>query len=105
MSELRRFNRLVSGDAQKATVIYAGSKEDAQLMDISAGGMKVCLSKPVSIGDSVSAKVKIHDAISDFFVAGKINRIFQRDGIWEAAVAFEKVSAVPFLNMYMYQLA
>ena len=95
MEERRKFNRWYVEEEEKAVIACAGVKEEGKIVDISAGGMKINLSRPVEIGSIVSGEFKILSTISPFFVRGKVSRVIEKEGMWEVAVEFEKVSTLP----------
>ncbi|MCD6583468.1 MAG: PilZ domain-containing protein [Candidatus Omnitrophica bacterium] len=94
MEERRKFNRWYV-EEEKAVISCAGVREEGKVVDISAGGMKINLSRPVEIGSIIYGEFKILPTIGSFFVRGKVSRVMEKEGMWEVAVEFEKVSTLP----------
>jgi hypothetical protein len=101
MHERRRFSRLLSAENATSAVICGGVKEDARLMDVSAGGMRISLARQAAVGEDLYGKLKILPEIGPFFVKGRVLRVTEKESGWEAAVQFKSISTVPFLTMNM----
>ena len=85
---------MVEGD-KKAVVSCNGFKEEVDLLDISAGGMRVAFPKAVDIGTSVSGEFQLLPNVGPYFVKGKVNSSKETEGAWEVAVQFDSISTVP----------
>lgn len=96
MEERRKFERLPK-EREKAVISFSGSREEAEVLDISTGGMKVFFSRPVEVGSVISGEFRVTPDIGPFYVKGRINRVVQKDDRWEVAVEFEKVSTYPIV--------
>lgn len=94
MDEQRKFNRLFPGE-EKATLVVEGKKEEVNILDVSAGGMKVCLSRQINPGSLVYGEFRILPELGKFFVRGKITRIVSDRGFYQVSVQFDKISAIP----------
>lgn len=105
MSESRRFNRLEITDIPETMAIVKDEKKQIRIIDVSAGGMKFSSVYPVEIGTFLSARISITPGKGDFYVKGNVNRVEGKEGFWEAAVKFNKISTKPFLSMHMFQIA
>lgn len=92
MVEKRRFNRWHTEKGKDAVISCAGIKEKVKILDISATGMKISLSKPIALGAIIQAEFTVSSNLGPFFVKGRVMRVTEKAGLWEAAVEFEKVS-------------
>jgi c-di-GMP-binding flagellar brake protein YcgR len=95
MEERRKFNRWRAETAERAAITYAGTKEEAEILDISAGGMRVFFPRFVDIGAVIYGEFKILPGRGPFFVRGKVIRAAEREGKWDLGIEFEKVSTLP----------
>lgn len=93
MAEKRRFNRWYANKEKDALISSGQIKEKVKILDIGAGGMKVSLSQPISIGSIIQGEFKILPHLGVFFVKGRVTRIEEKEGVWEAAIEFEKISS------------
>lgn len=92
MTEKRKFNRWHT-EKQKDTVISGpGIEKKVKILDISAGGMKICLPQPINVGVVIRGEFKIFPHLGPFFVKGKVIRVTEKEGVWEVAIEFEKIS-------------
>jgi len=95
IEEKRRFNRVGIGERGTAVVTCGGLREQVQILDMSAGGMKISFSRPVNVGAEVTGKLNVLPNLGPFFIKGKVVRILETDGAWKSAVEFDKVSTIP----------
>ena len=95
MEDKRRYNRWLLEQEEKAVVSCAGVKEEVKVLDVSAGGMRVSLSKPMAAGSTVYGQFRILPNYGLFYVRGKVIRTKELGGAWETAVVFERVSTAP----------
>ena len=95
MEEKRKFNRLYLETELKTTVSYSGLKEEVEISDISAAGMKVSFLKPLDVGTIVYGEFRVLPHLGPFFVKGKISRVIQKGENFETAIEFDKVSSLP----------
>lgn len=98
MEEKRQFGRWNADRQKNALVSCGGVKEEASILDISAGGMRISFPKPLDVGSTVYGEFNLMGNLGPFFVRGKVDRVKELKGIWEVAVAFEKVSTIPIDN-------
>lgn len=95
MNNRRRFNRWDLEDDKSAAVTTLDFTEDAKLLDISAGGMRVGFSRPVKMGSIIQGEFNILPNMRPFYGRGEVTRVEQKEKIWEVAVRFDKVSTLP----------
>jgi len=95
MDENRRFNRLYAEGAGKAVVTCAGIQDEAEILDVSAGGMRVHLRRSLDMGAVIYGEFKVFPKGGPFFVKGKVIRIAQKGNAFETVIEFEKVSTIP----------
>lgn len=95
MEEKRRFNRWVSEGSKYTKVQYDGIEENAPIINIGAGGMKIQLSYPVHVGSEVKGNVSITPDGGPFYVDGKVIRVASNERGWQAVVKFDRVSTIP----------
>jgi hypothetical protein len=95
MDEKRKFDRWSWQGKDKAVVCCDGSESQVNLLDVSTGGMKVCLSKSLGLGAAISGEFKILPQLGLFFVRGKVVREVKKGNIFETGIEFDKVSTVP----------
>jgi len=95
MGDKRRTERLGVGSDNKAVLSCRGVKEEASIIDVSTGGMKVVLAHPVDSGAEVTGEFRVLPFMGPFFVKGKVNRVAEIDGQWELGISFDKVSTCP----------
>jgi len=96
MERRRKFNRWHLEKGEKILITFSDREEEVSLLDISAGGMKISSSTPVEIGSVIYSEFKILPNLSPFFVRGKVVRLQEKEGSWEIAIEFEKVSTLPW---------
>jgi hypothetical protein len=94
MVEQRTYGRFTHGADSKAFIECAGLQEDAPVIDVSAGGMRVMLTQQKPIGEFVAGKLQVIPQIGPFYVQGKVLRVLEKDGRWETAVKFDRVSTL-----------
>ena len=95
MEERRKFDRLYVQTEGNDMVSCVGIQGDVKVVDISAGGMKLALRNPVTVGTMVSGECKILPNGGPFFISGKVTRSYEKDGGCEAVISFDKVSTIP----------
>ena len=98
MEEKRKFSRWTYEKEGRVVVSAQGRAEEAEIMDVSAGGMRVCMGHSLGVGSTISGKVTVLPKIGPFFVKGKVVRETPRDNDFEASIEFEKVSTLPLEN-------
>ena len=96
MEKKRKFNRWYLEKEGKILITFSDREEEVNLLDISAGGMKISSPNPVEIGSIIYSEFKILSNLSPFFVRGRVVRLQEKEGNWEVAVEFEKVSTLPW---------
>jgi len=94
--EKRIFNRLDAENQNSAIVSISNYSEEARLLDVSAGGMRINFSKPVKKGSYITGKFNILSSIRPFFGEGQVTRVEKKKKNWELAVKFKRVSTIPF---------
>jgi hypothetical protein len=104
MAEMRKHYRLSADALETSQVMCGGTKENVPVFNVCAGGMKVAFSRAVDVGAGLYGVVKILPKAKPFFVRGKVVRVTEKEGKWETAVHFERVSTVPFVVMNLYQM-
>ncbi len=92
MGEKRKFNRWETKKEKNAVISCAGVKKEAGILDIGAGGMKISLLNPVEVGTAIEGEFKILPFLGPFFMRGKVIRATEKDGAWEVAIEFDKIS-------------
>jgi hypothetical protein len=105
MLEHRKYQRFQCYRELKSHVLCSGMKEEAPVIDVCANGMKVSLSRITEIGADLYGKLHLLPESGPFFVRGKVTRVVEKEGKWETAIRFEKISTFPFVIMNMYQMA
>ncbi len=98
MEERRKFNRWYLEEKEKAVISLADTenKEEVEVVDISAGGMRFFSSRPVEIGTTVYGEFKVLPNLGPYFIKGRVNRVEKRkEDAWEIAIQFEKVRTIP----------
>jgi len=96
MNEKRKAKRWHPISYFKSDVVCNNIKEEVDVLDVSWAGMRVLFSKPVTEGMKVYGKLRIPYNRIPYFVRGRITRVKESGGEWETAVAFGKVSVLPF---------
>jgi len=96
MEERRKFRRLSRED--KVFLTYQGEGEEARLLDVSVGGMRVLSARKIELGSSVEGKFQVIPRVGPFFIKGRVNWGREKDGEWEMGISFEKVSTLPIEN-------
>lgn len=95
MAENRKFSRLPCAE-KKGVILQESRREEVSIIDLSTGGMRISLYKPLGIGSDLYGEFKVLPNTGPFFIKGKVTRICENNGSWEAAVRFDKVSTIPF---------
>lgn len=98
MTEKRKTNRLVGKEPQRVNITCAGNLEDVMVRDVSMGGMKIECTHPLEIGHEVYGQIAILQGRGGFYVEGKVTRVEHQDGIWMAAVKFDRVRTFDYRN-------
>jgi len=94
MDDKRSFNRWFREGEDQAVVTCSNQTQDVgNIIDVSVGGMRVALHKPVTVGEEVYGQFQVMDF--PYYVHGKVNRVLPQGGDWEVAIAFDKVSSIP----------
>jgi len=93
MEEKRQFIRWAE-PKEKSAVSCAELEGNVDVLDMSAGGMRISCSKPLTIGTVVYAELRIIPQIKPFFVMGKVTRAIQKNNVYDVAIKFDKVSAI-----------
>jgi len=93
MEDKRRFTRWAE-PKEKSAISCAELEGEVDVLDMSAGGMRISCSKPLAIGTVVYAELRIIPQIKPFFVIGKVTRIIPRDNVYDTAIKFDKVSTI-----------
>jgi len=93
MDDKRQFGRLFREGEDVAVVSCADVKDKGEIIDVSAGGMRINLHKPVNIGETVYGEFSVMDF--PYYVKGKVNRVSSAGSQWEVAISFDKVSSIP----------
>jgi len=93
MEDKRQFGRWFREGEDVAVVSCAEVKDKGQIIDVSAGGMRVNMHKPVNVGETVYGQFKVMDF--PYYVKGHVNRVMVRGQEWEVAISFDKVSSIP----------
>ena len=96
MEDKRRFSRWYVEKEKKLVISSSKGEEEVRLVDISATGMRFFTSKPLELGSVIYSKFKILPNLSHFFIRGKVVRLQEKEGNWEIAVEFKKVSTIPW---------
>jgi hypothetical protein len=91
MKERRRFTRWHVDPRNKAHILHSGVKEYVEILDVSAGGMKVCLFKSLELGTVIHGELKVLPHLGSFFVRGKVIRVTQKQNLFETVVSFDSV--------------
>lgn len=99
MDDQRKFVRWNVNNGTRAIISRDGMQEEVELLDVSAGGMKVSFPKSVSENTSVQGQFRILPQLGPFFVRGKVKRVEERNGAWLASVVFDQVRTIPLTNM------
>lgn len=92
MQEKRAFNRWYLAKDKTAVVSCGDIREEAKILDISAGGMKISFSQPLDIGATISGDFTVIPNIPPFSVQGTVKRVREIKGAWEIAVKFDKIT-------------
>ncbi len=95
MEEKRKWSRLNVEEKERTFISCTDSKNKGEILDMSAGGMKVTFSKPVELGAIISGEFKVPPRTGPFYMIGKVSRVTERKGAWEVGLEFEKVSTIP----------
>lgn len=103
MEDKRVFNRWDLCENANAGLSFADQKQTYQVLDISAGGMKLIFSRPINIGSVIYGELKVPSLdncviahVGPFFVRGIVTRAEDKGGKWEIAIRFDKVRGSPF---------
>jgi hypothetical protein len=95
MDEGRRFNRVCFQEHRKGTILYADQRDEVNILDLSAGGMRIASYRPIPLGEDISGEFRVLPQGGPFFVRGRVTRITENNGAWEAVVQFDRVSTIP----------
>jgi len=93
MEDKRQFNRWFREGEDVAVVSCADVKDKGYIVDMSVGGMRVAMHKPVTIGEVVYGQFNVMDF--PYYVRGRVNRVVPAGEQWEVAITFDKVSSIP----------
>ena len=93
MDDKRQFNRWLTEKQGVATLSWADHKLQCDILDMSAGGMRVSAHDPVEVGSIIYSEFKVLNAA--YYAKGVVNRLNQDHDDWEVAISFEKVSTIP----------
>ena len=93
MEERRKFGRW-DEPTVKSAVSFADLQQDIEVLDMSAGGIRVSCSQPLAIGTVVYGELRIIPQVKPFFIMGKVTRLDQKGDVFEAAIKFDKVSTI-----------
>lgn len=103
MLEKRKFSRCRI--KEKALIKKEDNREvEGFVLDVSMGGMRVLLDKPIKIGSKLSGQFKVVPYLGQFFVQGEViwSKPMADDkgnpGGYGVGAKFTKVSTVPFEN-------
>ena len=94
MEEKRHYSRWITDPSKKTTISYSGTKEEANILDMSAGGMRVSFAKRLDEGAAVEGVFNVIDNVGPFFVKGKVSRVTAKGDKYETAIVFEKVKVI-----------
>ena len=81
-------------EKKKLIISSSRGEEEVKLADISATGMRFFIPQSLGLGSIIYSKFKILPNLFHFFIRGKVVRIQKKEGDWEVAVEFEKVSTI-----------
>ena len=93
MEDKRKFIRW-SEPKEKSAISCAELEGEVDVLDMSAGGMRILCSKPLEVGTVVYAELRIIPQIKPFFVMGRVTRSTARDNVYDVAIKFDKVSTI-----------
>jgi len=93
MEEKRKFTRW-NEPIEKSAISCTEIEGEVDVLDMSAGGMRVLCSKHLEVGTVVYAELRIIPQIKPFFVMGKVTRSTARDNVYDVAIKFDKVSTI-----------
>ena len=93
MEDKRRFIRWAE-PKEKSAISCAEFEGDVDVLDMSAGGMRILCSKSLAVGTVVYAELRIVPQIKPFFVIGKVTRVIPKDNVYDTAIKFDKVSTI-----------
>jgi len=95
MDEKRQFNRWYVEGTRRVRISGEGMQEEATMIDVSAGGMKVTLSQALPPNATVYGEVEVLPQMRPFFIKGKVLRVNKKDNLFETGISFEKISTIP----------
>ena len=93
MEDKRQFNRWSDDACAKAVVTCDAVREEAPILDMSAGGMRVVLHHSINIGSVVYGQFNVLEY--PYYIKGVVNRLVENQGSYETAITFDKVSSLP----------
>ncbi|OPX28315.1 MAG: hypothetical protein B1H08_06130 [Candidatus Omnitrophica bacterium 4484_171] len=93
MEDKRKFIRW-NEPKEKSAISCAELEGEVDVLDMSAGGMKILCSRHLEVGTVVYAELRIIPQIKPFFVIGKVTRSTARDNVYDVAIKFDKVSTI-----------
>ncbi len=93
MEDKRQFNRW-EHPTEKSSIMCEDLQGEVEVVNMSAGGMKISCSHPLEIGTVVYAQLRIVPHIRPFYIMGKVTRVMQKDNLFEVAIKFDKVSTI-----------
>lgn len=97
VEEQRQGQRLNAAGMSETQVSFISDEnpERVRLEDISRSGMRAYFPKPVSIGSAVQGKLEFYFTLTrraiPFVVRGKVVRVNETNGSWEAGIQFDKL--------------
>jgi hypothetical protein len=92
--EKRKFGRLKTDSGAHALLYAPSVNKEVSIADVSAGGMKVSLTKPLAVGSSVYGQFKVLPQVGPFYIHGEVVRVDRKDKSFETAIVFKNVSTL-----------
>ena len=102
MKDRRRFDRWHPIVRFKSDIINKNMEEEADVLDISAVGMRFFFRRALIIGDEVYERFEVPYNTVTFFVRGRVMRVRRSEGMWEVSVKFVKISTSSFSEVYLH---
>jgi len=93
MEDKRQFRGWES-PKDKANIMCEKLQEEVEVIDMSAGGIRLSCSNPPQVGSIVYAQLRIVPQVKPFYVMGRVTRVFPKNGLFEVAIKFEKISTL-----------
>ena len=93
MENKRQFDRWSREGEDVAVLSCADIKDKSKIIDVSVGGMRVNMHKPVNVGETVYGQFNVMSF--PYYVKGRVNRVMEHGAEWEVAISFDKVSSIP----------